>query len=60
MEEEMLGELERGRLRCSRCGRIIPFTFKKKDPKQEFTIPSFTIVESKPVCYSCYHQKELA
>ncbi len=59
MEEDMLSELELERLRCAMCGRIIPFTFKKKDPKQEFTIPSFTLVESKPVCYRCYHPEEL-
>ncbi len=56
MNEELLKKVESNAMKCTRCGLIIPFIFKKGP---EYTCPSFTFVEEgKPVCYYCYHPKE--
>jgi hypothetical protein len=62
MDKDLLKRLEQNELRCSKCNLIIPFTFKrtKKQGNPEFTIPSFTLVDSKPVCYRDYHPDDLA
>lgn len=58
MDKKLLEELESNQLRCTRCNLIIPFSYKKNQKPAEFTIPSFTLVEEKPVCYKCYHPEE--
>jgi hypothetical protein len=61
LDSELLKRLENNELKCSVCGLIIPFSYPKKAKgasRQEFTIPSFTLVDSKPVCYRDYHPKE--
>lgn len=59
MDSELLKKLETNELRCSVCGFVIPFSYPKKGTsKQKFTSPSFTLVDSKPVCYRDYHPKE--
>jgi hypothetical protein len=60
MDSDLLKDLEANRLKCTKCDLIIPYSYPKKETKQDFTVPSFTLVDSKPVCYRCYHPKEFA
>jgi hypothetical protein len=57
LDKQLLNKLEKNELKCSVCKLIIPFTFKKGDG---YTVPSFTLVDDKPVCYSDYHPKEFS
>lgn len=59
MDKDLLRSLEEGTLKCSRCGLIIPFGFKKGGD-YAYTVPSFTLVDGSPVCYSCYHPQEFS
>ncbi len=52
MEEKLLKQLGTNEMRCTKCGLIIPLTFKKGP---EYTCPSFTMVDGKPLCYHDYH-----
>jgi hypothetical protein len=55
MKEALLAKVRTNEMRCSVCNKIIPFTFKKGP---EYTCPSFTMVENKPVCYYDLHPEE--
>jgi hypothetical protein len=55
MEKELLDRVATNHMKCSKCGFVIPFVFKKGP---EYTCPSFTIVDEKPICYHCYHPIE--
>jgi hypothetical protein len=57
LDKELLEKLEKNELKCSVCDLIIPFTFKRGEA---YTVPSFTLVDGKPVCYSDYHPKEFS
>jgi hypothetical protein len=57
LEKQLFTKLEKNDLKCSVCGLIIPFTYKKGE---KYTVPSFTMVDDKPVCYSDYHPEEFS
>ncbi|MHB8566272.1 MAG: hypothetical protein ACYC7D_00145 [Nitrososphaerales archaeon] len=52
MNEELRESLQANEMRCVRCGLVIPYVFERGN---EYTCPSFTIVDNSKVCYYCYH-----
>jgi len=57
LEKDFLERVSTNRMKCSKCGLVIPFVFKKGP---EYTCPSFTIVDGKAICYHCYHPIEFS
>ena len=55
MDKPLLEKVETNEMRCSKCGLIIPFIFKKG---KQYTCPSFTMVNGKPICYHDYHPED--
>jgi hypothetical protein len=53
LKQDLLLLVSSNEMRCTRCHKIIPFTFKKG---AQYTCSSFTMTGAdSPVCYRCYH-----